>query len=148
MHEILRLAENTFRSARCAADALIFGLTELLRPHDLTPSQYDALRVLRDSGPQGCRASDVGVRMLTREPDVSRLLDRLVRLGYAERERAPADRRVILACITVTGRELVERLDAPVAELHARQLGHLGEGGLAKLLELLESIRRPPPVAD
>lgn len=140
----IMLAAEAYLSAQRTADALAYGLTETLRQFGLTPTQYDALTVLRAAGDAGIPSREVGARMVTRDPDVTRLLDRLTRLGLAERFRAPRDRRIVTARITPAGLTLLTQLDAPVARLHARQLEHLGEQRLSQLLELLEAARRPP----
>jgi DNA-binding MarR family transcriptional regulator len=79
--------------------------------------------------------------MITHDPDMTRLLDRLEERGLIVRERATKDRRMIITRITDVGLELLQRLDEPVMELHDRQLGHLGKGRLEELLTLLERAR-------
>jgi DNA-binding MarR family transcriptional regulator len=80
--------------------------------------------------------------MITREPDITRLLDRMEARGWVHRRRDPEDRRVMRAWITIAGRELTDQLDAPTAELINRSLAHLGEAKLAELSDLLGSVRK------
>ena len=79
--------------------------------------------------------------MITRDPDMTRLLDRLEHGGLIVRERDKKDRRMISTRITDAGLELLRTLDQPVLDLHQKQLGHLGEQRLHDLLELLEGVR-------
>lgn len=117
------------------------GVVETLRPYGITPTQYNVLRILRGAPAEGLPCSEIGSRMLTHEPDVTRLLDRLQKLGFTERERASSDRRVVLTRITPVGRQIVDRLDRPIRELHDRQLAALGPDDLQTLIRLLEAVR-------
>ncbi|HEX6630308.1 MAG TPA: MarR family transcriptional regulator [Gemmatimonadaceae bacterium] len=116
-------------------------LVEVLRPYELTQPQYNVLRILRGAGAVGLPCGEVGERMVSREPDVTRLLDRMEQRGLVARARDAADRRVVTARLTADGRKLVDALDAPVEALHARQLGHLSAADLRTLNALLESAR-------
>jgi DNA-binding MarR family transcriptional regulator len=133
--------ERLFQSVLRTADHLLRGEIEVLRLVDLTFSQYNVLRILRGAGETGLACREVGERLVTRDPDVTRLLDRMETQGLSARARDSVDRRIVTTRITATGRELLARLDEPVAELHSRQLGHLGPTKLRKLLELLEEAR-------
>jgi DNA-binding MarR family transcriptional regulator len=82
--------------------------------------------------------------MIARESDVTRLLDRLEKQGLVQRARGERDRRVVKTRITEQGLDILEKLEEPVADMHRRQLGHLGEVRLAKLLALLEEVSSPP----
>ncbi len=123
---------------------LLAELVELLRPHELTQPQYNVLRILRGAGEQGLPSGEIGDRMVSREPDMTRLLDRMEARGFVSRQRGPADRRVVTARITDEGRRVVDALDVPVQEMHARQLGHMSEEELRTLIALLERARREP----
>ena len=123
------------------ASQLLGGLVELLRPHDITQPQYNVLRILRGAGPEGLPSGEVGLRMVSREPDMTRLLDRMEARGLVSRARGTVDRRVVTVCLTDAGRRMVHTLDAPVAALHARQLGHLSPDELQALSTLLERAR-------
>lgn len=135
------LEEEVFLNVQRTANLLSQGLTELLKQFDLTPTQYNVLRILRGAGTQGLAAGEIGERMITRDPDVTRLLDRLEKRGLAERWRCTEDRRVVWTRITRAGVELIAPLDEPILELHARMLGHLGPERLRALVALLEETR-------
>jgi DNA-binding MarR family transcriptional regulator len=125
---------------------LVHELATLLKPAGLTPEQYHVLRILHDAGSAGTPLSTIAERSPVGDPDVTRLLDRLEQRGLATRTREAADRRVVTARITGEGRRLLERLEAPVAALHARQLGPLGERGLQELRRLLRKAAAVGPV--
>ncbi|HEU0013140.1 MAG TPA: MarR family transcriptional regulator [Longimicrobium sp.] len=135
---------EAFLNLQRTAHALAAGLAALLKAHHLTRPQYNVLRILRGAGEQGLPAGEVVERMITRDPDVTRLIDRLEARGLVERRRCGEDRRVVWTRITPAGLEAVGALDAPVDALHRRQLGHLGPERLAELIRLLEEARTPP----
>ncbi|GAC1516732.1 MAG: MarR family transcriptional regulator [Gemmatimonadaceae bacterium] len=132
------VAEEAYLNLVRTAEILGEGLVETLRPHGLTATQYNALRILRGAGDAGLQCSEVGERMVTREPDVTRLLDRLEKAGLVERERDSTDRRVVTARITAGGLARLRKLDRPVARLHEVQLGRVGERALRGLIHTLE----------
>ena len=132
--------QEAFLAIQRAAEALSYPVAELLRPHGVTPTQYNALRILRGAGEGGATCGEVAGRMINHVPDVTRLLDRLERLGLIERSRRDDDRRVVRTRITGAGLALLARLDAPVLELHRRQLAHLGEAALRELTSALERV--------
>ena len=135
------LEEEAYLNVQRTANVLLQDVAELLKPHNLTQTQYNVLRILRGAGEAGLTAGDVGDRMITRDPDVTRLLDRLETRGLAERSRCTEDRRVVWTRITPAGLAAIAPLDEPVKELHLRSLGHLGPERLASLIELLEAAR-------
>ena len=137
------LEEEAYLNVQRTANVLLQDVAELLKPHNLTQTQYNVLRILRGAGEAGLTAGDVGDRMITRDPDVTRLLDRLETRGLAERSRCTEDRRVVWTRITEAGLAAIAPLDAEVNELHLRRLGHLGPERLAALIELLEAARGP-----
>jgi len=118
------IEEEAFLNVLRTANALSQGASELLKAHDLTLTQYNVLRILRGAGEKGLTAGEVGERMITRDPDVTRLLDRLEKRGLAERWRCTHDRRVVWTRITQTGLDLIAPLDQPVTDLHRGQLSH------------------------
>jgi DNA-binding MarR family transcriptional regulator len=136
------LEAEAFLNIEHTADALMRGMAELLKDADLSPTQYNVLRILRGAGPGGLACGEIADRMITRDPDITRLLDRLARRGLVERMRDGRDRRVVTATITGDGSTLLGRLDEPVEQLHARQLSHLGERSLTRLVGLLEKVRQ------
>src|SRR5215469_7162082 len=108
------------------ADTLSRPVAELLKTEDLSPPQYNVLRILRGS-PAGLNCGEVGRRMISRDPDITRLLDRLEKRRLISRHRDDnKDRRVVSARITAGGLALLARLDEPVCDVHRRLLGHLG----------------------
>ena len=112
-----------------------------LKEFGLTSTQYNALRILRGAGPEGLPCSEIGERMITRDPDITRLLDRLEKQGLVARSRGKADRRVIYGKITSAGLKLLAEMDAPL-EKHGREiLNHVGQPKLQQLIELLELVR-------
>jgi DNA-binding MarR family transcriptional regulator len=132
--------EASLSIARTAA-LLEHAVGEALRPHGITPTQYNALRILRGAGPEGLCRNEIGGRMVAIVPDATRLLDRLEQMELINRSREGADRRFVRSRLTPQGLELVNSLDPVVAELHARHFGHLGDERLRTLVELLEAAR-------
>ena len=116
----------------------------LLKKEDLSATQYNVLRILRGSL-QGLPCGEIASRMITRDPDVTRLLDRLEKRGLILRWRETKDRRVVMVKITPEGIGLLGRMDQPVQELHRQQLGHLGKERLRELGELLQEARAKAP---
>lgn len=135
------LEEEAYLNVQRTANALSQEMGDLLRRHELTQPQYNVLRILRGAGERGLTASDIGDRMITRDPDVTRLVDRLEKRGLVERWRCGEDRRVVWTKIAPAGRALIDPLDAPVHELHVAQLQHLGDDKLRTLVGLLEEAR-------
>jgi MarR family transcriptional regulator, organic hydroperoxide resistance regulator len=123
------------------ADILMQRIAEVLKPFKLSHSQYNALRILRGAGPEGLACQEVAQRMLTRDPDITRLLDRLEARGLVTRARDQKDRRVVTVRITPEGLRLLEALDQPIAEVDRQPLQHLGEQRLRALIQLLELAR-------
>jgi len=114
---------------------------EVLKQAELTPTQYNALRILRGAGPEGLTCGEISERMVTKDSDITRLLDRLERRGLISRERPENNRRVVMARITDEGLKLLAELDAPVQESHLKLAGHLGKERLETLNQLLEGMR-------
>jgi MarR family transcriptional regulator, organic hydroperoxide resistance regulator len=118
---------------------------ELLKATDLSPAQYNVLRILRGAGPEGATCGDLTSRLVKHDPDVTRLLDRLERRELIVRTREIADRRVVRTRITKAGLALLAELDDPVDALHERQLGHLTERQLGDLQALVAVVRTRRP---
>jgi DNA-binding MarR family transcriptional regulator len=123
------------------ADQLQARVAEVLKPYGLSPTQYNALRILRGAGAEGLPCSEIAERMINRDPDITRLLDRLEHRGLTERHREKSDRRVIKARITAAGLAALEPMDRPLQELQRGLLGPLGEKRLRTLVRLLDAIR-------
>jgi DNA-binding MarR family transcriptional regulator len=134
--------EQAYINLLRTADALSRPLAELLKVAELSLTQYNVLRILRGAGPEGLPCRDVARRMVTRDPDITRLLDRLEVRGLVHRSREQHDRRVVTTRITDEGLKLLDRLDRPVADLHIRQLGHMSGDDLHALVRLTEQARR------
>jgi DNA-binding MarR family transcriptional regulator len=105
---------------------------------ELTLHQYNVLRILRGSHPAGLPSGEIANRMIARDPDITRLVDRLEKRGLVKRDRGRHDRRVVEVGITAKGLELLRSLDAPVDRFPRNMLGHLGAKKLEQLGVLLE----------
>jgi DNA-binding MarR family transcriptional regulator len=127
------------------AEDLQRGFSELFKTHDLSPAQYNVLRILRGAGCDGLTCGGVSERLVQHDPDVTRLLDRLEKRALIERHRDQKDRRVVRTAITPGGLELLALLDEPVDALHEQQLGHLSDAKLSELTTLLEDVRPKAP---
>jgi DNA-binding MarR family transcriptional regulator len=114
---------------------------EVLKESELSGTQYNVLRILRGAGSEGLACGEIGGRMVTRDPDITRLLDRLEKRGLVIRSREKEDRRVVTARITAPGLELLKKLDEPVTQMHRSQLGHLEPKQQETLIRLLEIAR-------
>jgi DNA-binding MarR family transcriptional regulator len=135
------LEREAYLSLQRTADLLARGAEEAIKPSGLSGTQYNVLRILRGAGANGLCCGEVAERMLTHDPDITRLLDRLERRGLVARARASTDRRVITVEITPEGLRILAKLDKPIEEFHRRQLGHLGGQRLKRLIGLLTSAR-------
>lgn len=133
--------EELFLNLIRTADLLARKGAELFKSADLSPNQYNVLRILRGAGADGLACGEVGERMVTRDPDITRLLDRLEKRDLVRRAREKGDRRVVTARITAAGMELLSKLDEPVAEWHRTQLGHMDAKQQESLIRLLEIAR-------
>jgi DNA-binding MarR family transcriptional regulator len=132
--------EAAFLDLLRTTDMLTRGPAQVLKAEDLSATQYNVLRVLRGA-PEGLACGEIASRMITRDPDVTRLLDRLEKRGLISRCRETKDRRTVMARITPDGAKLLARLDEPVRAAHRKQLGHLGRERLRLLTELLRVAR-------
>ena len=116
---------------------------ELFGQHDLTPQQYNTLRILRGQHPERIQTLDLASRLVSRAPDITRLLDKLEQRGLIERDRPADNRRVVRIGITAAGLALLQDLHEPLQSCHARQLGHLSRRRLKELAALLQEARQP-----
>ena len=135
------LEEEVYLGIIRAAEALSWGVSETLKAADLTPTQYNVLRILRGAEPDGATCGQISERMVTKDSDITRLLERLDTRGLITRARDGQDRRYITVRITPEGLGLLANLDEPIAQCHKRQLGHLGKERLASLGHLLDAAR-------
>jgi DNA-binding MarR family transcriptional regulator len=132
--------EAAFLDLLRTCDLLSRGPAQVLKTEDLSATQYNVLRILRGA-PEGLPCGEIASRMITRDPDITRLLDRLEKRELISRSRETKDRRMVMARITPEGLKLLARLDAPEEESHRKQLGHLGRERLRALSELLHACR-------
>ena len=132
--------EAAFLDLLRTCDLLSRGPARVLKAEDLSATQYNVLRILRGS-PKGLPCGEIANRMITRDPDITRLLDRLEKRGLISRCRETEDRRMVMARIAPEGLKLLSALDEPVMEAHRKQLGHLGPKRLQALTELLRIAR-------
>jgi DNA-binding MarR family transcriptional regulator len=128
--------EAAFLELLRTTDMLSRGLIRVLKTEELSATQYNVLRILRGA-PEGLACGEIANRMITRDPDITRLLDRLEKRGLISRCREAKDRRTVMVRITPDGLKLLTRLDEPVQAIHRKQLGHLGRERLRVLTELL-----------
>jgi DNA-binding MarR family transcriptional regulator len=132
--------EAAFLDLLRTTDLLSRSLSKVLKATDLSQTQYNVLRILRGA-PNGLPCGEIGNRMITKDPDITRLLDRLEKRSLISRCREVKDRRMVLARITPEGLKLLADLDKPVQEAHRKQLGHLGRERLQHLAALLFEAR-------
>lgn len=116
---------------------------ELFGRHDLTAQQYNALRLLRSAHPQKVPTLSLAARLVSRAPDITRLLNKLSDRGLIDRERPADNRRVVRVGITGAGVALLDELNAEIKDCHMRQLGHLNAAQMRTLVELLKKAREP-----
>jgi DNA-binding MarR family transcriptional regulator len=135
------LEARVFVSLMRTADALARGAEALLKPFNLSGTQYNILRILRGAGEKGLACREVGCRLISRDPDITRLLDRMESRGLIARAREAQDRRVVKTRITAEGLRLLAELDKPMHELHRRQLRHFSGKQLRQFSDLLERAR-------
>ena len=124
------------------ADALGQEAEQLLKSAGLTGAQYNVLRILRGAEPNGLACRSIGDNMISHDPDMTRLLDRMEKRALIVRERQTDDRRVVKTRITPQGLSLLKSLDRPVHKLHKRQFRHMSAARLKVLSELLEEVRK------
>ena len=130
---------NLLRTADCLQRA--FHLKT--RDWGITSTQYNVLRILRGAQPDGLTCSAIGSRMITAEPDITRLLSRLKALKLIRRQRDRHDRRVVWTRISEAGLELLRKMDPVILRIPKELLGHLKGAELADLIRLLQLARKP-----
>lgn len=135
------IEEEAYLSILRTAAILDHSASQALKPHGVTATQYNVLRILRGAGADGLCRNEVGERLVTAVPDVTRLLDRMEEMGLIARKRGTEDRRFVTTTLTKKGIDLVNRLDARVGRIHAEQLGHVDKRRLKTLVDVLAEIR-------
>lgn len=135
--------EEAYLNLIRTADQLARAVSRVLKPEGITEAQYNVLRILRGAGDLGHACSEIADRLVTYDPDVTRLLDRLEARGLLSRSRDGSDRRVVTARITNAGLLLLDELDGPVRRVVDDALGHLTASRLNSLIGLLEVARDP-----
>jgi DNA-binding MarR family transcriptional regulator len=123
------------------ADLMLRGMEAALKPWGLSVEQFNVLRILRGAGPAGLPCGEIAARMVTRDPDMTRLLDRLEARGLIGRARDGKDRRVVVSRIRPAGRRMLAAADGPLEAANRRRLGPLGQKRLRQLVALLEAAR-------
>lgn len=136
-------SQEAFLNVMRTQAQLAGDIEAVLKPLGLSAATYNVLRILRGAKEHGRMCHEIGEHMVTRVPDVTRLVDRLEKSGLVSRERSSRDRRVVHVKITPKGDELTGSLDAPVMALHQRQMGHMSVEELTILSELLVKARYP-----
>jgi DNA-binding MarR family transcriptional regulator len=132
--------DRAFIALQKAADKLTMQAEQVLKSNGLTGAQYNVLRILRGAEPQGLACSSIAERMISHDPDMTRLLDRMEKRNLITRRRQSDDRRVVKTRITSGGLELLKRLDPTVRELHKRQFAHIAAARVRTLANLLDEI--------
>lgn len=133
--------QEAYLSIIRTAAVLDHSMAQALKPFGITPTQYNVLRILRGAGGSGLCRNEVGERLITAVPDVTRLLDRMEDMGLIVRERSKTDRRLVSTMLTKKGTDLLARLDDKICGIHDAQLGHISKRELKTLVALLGSVR-------
>lgn len=142
------LEEEALLNLQRTADCFRRELQQTLKPYGITMTQYNALRILRGARAHGLTCSELGKRLVSSDPDITRLLGRLERQGLIERRRHQEDRRSVLTAITDAGLQLLEKI-TPTLDDAIRQSGkHMSKTQLEMLIDLLETLRAPFSMAD
>jgi DNA-binding MarR family transcriptional regulator len=123
------------------ASLLVDAFEQMLKPYGITATQYNVLRILRGSEPDGLCRNELRDRMLTRMPDVTRLLDRMEDAKLVARSRGSEDRRLVSTRITAKGLRLLDEVQDAVSAEHVRRFQHLGKAQLKTLIDLLNTVR-------
>jgi DNA-binding MarR family transcriptional regulator len=135
------LETNLFVAFMQIADVFGNEAEQLVKTAGLTGAQYNVLRILRGAGSEGLACREIGERMISHDPDITRLLDRMEKRGLITRERQTDDRRVVKTCVTAKGLELLKTLDHPVRDLHKRQFRGMSSTQLNTLAKTLGQLR-------
>src|SRR2546425_3073707 len=134
--------EEALLSILRTSDQLQIRLARLFREYELTPSQYNILRILRGEG-KPLPILEIASRTITVVPGITGLIDRLEQAGFVNRLRCEKDRRVIHVALTDVGINILATLDEPLLALHRKLLGHLSPAELNDLIRVLAKVRQP-----
>jgi DNA-binding MarR family transcriptional regulator len=134
------IEEELLVSLLRTTDVLHERFEAMIRPFNISMTQYNVLRILRGAEPGGRTCGEIGERMIAREPDVTRLLERLEKAGLIRRTRDSKDRRVVVTRITNSGLKLLDELEPKLRELDGL-LKPMGERKIASTLKLLDEVR-------
>ena len=135
------LEQEVYLSILRTASELSYAVDQFFRPFDITPSQYNVLRILRGAGTGGLCRNEISERMVTATPDMTRLLDRMEKSGWVTRERAVEDRRQVSTHITKSGMELLTRLEKPTTDFVTRLFAGAAVSDLKTVLKVNDQIR-------
>jgi DNA-binding MarR family transcriptional regulator len=135
------LEQEVHLSMLRTASELSYAVDQFFRPFDITPSQYNVLRILRGSETDGLCRNEISERMVTATPDMTRLLDRIEKAGWVTRERAEEDRRQVSTHITKSGMELLTRLEKPTGDFVTRLFAGVTVTHLKTVLKVNDQIR-------
>jgi DNA-binding MarR family transcriptional regulator len=140
--------EEAYLNLMRTSAVLIADFERLMKDAGLSEPQYNVLRILRGAGGNGLPCLEIASRMITRVPDITRLVDRLEASGLVERARISEDRRVVLVKITKKGLDAIAPLDKPLLEIHKKQMSHMTRRELEELSRLLVKARHPEGGSD
>ncbi len=133
--------DEAFVTLQRTADMMLRQITHFLKQWGVSPTQYNVLRILRGAGSSGLRCGEIGERMITHDPDITRLLDRMEKAGWIERARDIQDRRVVVTRASKAGLELLKEIDKPLDEFTRQTTGQMPDKRLRELVELLNELR-------
>ena len=126
------------------ANVLAGKIQPIVKAEGLAESQYNALRIVRGAGKDCIPCLEIAARLVTRVPDITRLVDKLEKAGLVKRKRSTEDRRVVHIVLTAKGRKVIEKLEGPLNRTHRDNLKHMTRKELEDLNRLLVKARHPP----
>ena len=131
------LEKEVFHNLVKTHDKLIFEISNLFKDHSITLTQYDVLESVKNAGNMGLPLSKIGEWMLSRQPDVTRIVDRLEDMGWVTRARDTKDRRVVYVRLSRRGHALCEKVESSLLQVHRDQFSHLSKNEMKLLNQLL-----------
>lgn len=139
--DFANIQHEVFLSLMVTVDRMSRRHSDFMSEFGISQKQYNILRILRGAGEQGIPVMEIGRRMIEKSPDVSRIIDRLIDLGFVKRRRQRKDRRVVIVTISDKGLALLSKMDDPVQKEVIDTLRHVEESDLHNLKDLLEKVR-------